>query len=68
MCDEKTSLLVLVPAGISAIIEVWKVKKALKMNLTFEGWWFKVNFNESTENEKSTQGFDQEVSIYILHS
>ena len=61
--DEKTSLLVLVPAFISAIIELWKVKKALKMDLRIDGWKLKINFNETSDNEKSTQDFDQEVSL-----
>ena len=65
--DEKTSLLVLVPAGISAVIELWKVKKALKMDIIWQGWKVKISFSESTENEKSTQGFDQEVSCFDDH-
>uniref|UniRef100_A0A8C2REP2 Lipid scramblase CLPTM1L n=1 Tax=Capra hircus TaxID=9925 RepID=A0A8C2REP2_CAPHI len=37
LLDEQTSLLVLVPAGIGAAIELWKVKKALKMTITWRG-------------------------------
>ncbi|XP_012577184.1 PREDICTED: cleft lip and palate transmembrane protein 1-like protein [Condylura cristata] len=37
LLDEQTSLLVLVPAGIGAAIELWKVKKALKMTVRWRG-------------------------------
>ncbi|XP_073188552.1 lipid scramblase CLPTM1L isoform X2 [Lepidochelys kempii] len=33
LLDEQTSLLVLIPAGVGAVIELWKVKKALKMTV-----------------------------------
>uniref|UniRef100_A0A4W2H1P2 Lipid scramblase CLPTM1L n=1 Tax=Bos indicus x Bos taurus TaxID=30522 RepID=A0A4W2H1P2_BOBOX len=39
LLDEQTSLLVLVPAGIGAAIELWKVKKALKMTVIWRGLW-----------------------------
>ncbi|XP_045855677.1 cleft lip and palate transmembrane protein 1-like protein isoform X3 [Meles meles] len=37
LLDEQTSLLVLVPAGVGAAIELWKVKKALKMTVLWRG-------------------------------
>ena len=37
--DEETSLLVLVPHGISSVIELWKLKKAFKLSINWNGVW-----------------------------
>ena len=37
LMDQQTSLLVLIPCGISAVIEIWKLKKAFKVTLTLSG-------------------------------
>jgi len=35
LMDEETSLLVLIPAGVGALIEIWKVTKALHVSFSF---------------------------------
>merc|ERR1711872_600860 len=35
LMDEETSLLVLIPAGVGALIEMWKVSKALHIKFSF---------------------------------
>lgn len=35
--DERSSLLILIPTGIGAIIELWKCKKILKMDISWTG-------------------------------
>lgn len=62
LLDQKTSLLILVPAGIGSIIEIWKVTKALKIGITRTGWKLQISFGQSSEIEKETENFDQQVN------
>ena len=63
LLDQKTSLLVLVPAGIGSLIEIWKVSKALKVNVKRSGWKIRVVFGQISEVEKTTESFDQQVIL-----
>lgn len=54
LLDEKTSYLVLVPSGICVLIEIWKLQKALKVDIEFVGWKPVVKFGELSEQEKET--------------
>nr|XP_012330644.2 cleft lip and palate transmembrane protein 1-like protein [Aotus nancymaae] len=62
LLDEQTSLLVLVPAGIGAAIELWKVKKALKMTVVWRGLRPEFQFGTYSESERKTEEYDTQVS------
>ncbi|XP_032529088.1 lipid scramblase CLPTM1L [Danaus plexippus] len=64
LLDEQTSLLVLIPAGISALIEIWKVKKVLHIRITWRP--FRI-YREVTsdEAEKTTARADAEAMKYL---
>ena len=42
---EETSLLILVPSGISVLIEAWKLGKALKVKVYFKSFTLTVSRN-----------------------
>ncbi|CAH1639551.1 unnamed protein product [Spodoptera littoralis] len=66
LLDEMTSLLVLIPAGISAIIELWKVTKVLHLRVSFSGWRLRVWRDTSADaGEKSTAKADAEAMKYL---
>lgn len=60
--DQDTSLLVIIPAGISVIIEFWKLKKALKISFSWRG----LKFGVHTAAEKETDAFDNEAMRYLM--
>uniref|UniRef100_A0A336M480 Lipid scramblase CLPTM1L n=1 Tax=Culicoides sonorensis TaxID=179676 RepID=A0A336M480_CULSO len=60
LLDENTSLLVLVPAGIGTLIELWKSKKILKLNVSLKGITRKSDENE-TEKQKKAESYTREV-------
>ncbi len=58
LLDENTSLLVLGPSGVAALIEMWKVTKALKVEVSWSGGIKVGGAGEKTDSEKSTDEFD----------
>lgn len=70
LLDESTSLLVLVPAGIGTVIELWKSKKILKLNIGFKGISRKSDENESEKLKKAesyTREVDKEAMRYLSY-
>eukprot|EP00112_Aurelia_sp_Birch-Aquarium-sp1_P001106 Seg1114.5 transcript_id=Seg1114.5/GoldUCD/mRNA.D3Y31 product="Cleft lip and palate transmembrane protein 1-like protein" protein_id=Seg1114.5/GoldUCD/D3Y31 len=67
LMDEKTSYLVLVPAGIGSLIEFWKVTKALKVDVSFVGGLPRFKFGEKSASEQETDNYDSQAMKYLSY-
>ena len=61
LMDEETSLLVLIPAGVGAIIEMWKVTKALHVSISLSG----ISFGQDSKVEATTAELDSVAMRYL---
>ncbi|XP_053681158.1 lipid scramblase CLPTM1L [Anopheles nili] len=52
LMDEETSLLILVPTGVGTLIEMWKAKKILKLDVSLRGG---IRFQPSSESSEAIQ-------------
>lgn len=62
LMDEETSLLILIPAGIGALIEIWKVTKALHVKLS---WSAGLTYGQDTADEANTAQLDDTAMKYL---
>ncbi|XP_055019850.1 lipid scramblase CLPTM1L-like [Boleophthalmus pectinirostris] len=60
---EETSLLVLIPIGLGAFVEVWKVFKVYKIKLQWKG----LTVNKMDDEEKKTVEYDTQASRYLSY-
>uniref|UniRef100_M4A8Y5 Lipid scramblase CLPTM1L n=1 Tax=Xiphophorus maculatus TaxID=8083 RepID=M4A8Y5_XIPMA len=67
---EETSLLVLLPVGLGACVEVWKVFKVFKIQITFESSkppLISSQTNKLDEEERKTVEYDTQASRYLSY-
>ncbi|XP_005456797.1 cleft lip and palate transmembrane protein 1-like protein isoform X1 [Oreochromis niloticus] len=62
---EETSLLVLLPVGLGACVEVWKVFTVFKIQIQCKG--NKLHVNKLDEEERKTVEYDTQASRYLSY-
>ncbi len=72
LLDEETSLLVLIPSGVAAIIEMWKVTKAFKVEIGYDAssmipWRPKFGTRCSSKAEEATEEYDSLAMKYLSY-
>lgn len=69
LLDQNTSMLVLIPAGIGTLIELWKCKKILKIEISLSGFNIKkCDENDSVHKaELLTREVDKQAMIYLSY-
>ncbi|XP_035275592.1 cleft lip and palate transmembrane protein 1-like protein isoform X2 [Anguilla anguilla] len=65
LLEEQTNLLVLFPAGVGSVIEVWKVMKAYRIQVLWSGMKPIFLFGNSSESEKNTEEHDTQAMKYL---
>lgn len=66
--DERSSLLIIVPTGIGALIEMWKCKKILKLDISWRGIKLRETANGSGMTaEQQTDMYDQQGMKYLSY-
>ncbi|KAK0163679.1 hypothetical protein PV327_007333 [Microctonus hyperodae] len=71
LINEGTSLLILIPSGISTLIEFWKMKKVLRLEIVrYNGIIPKLKLQKNKEidsEETKTRKYDSESLYYLMY-
>ncbi|XP_065314816.1 lipid scramblase CLPTM1L-like isoform X2 [Gordionus sp. m RMFG-2023] len=69
LCNEKTSLIILIPTGVGSLIEIWKLLKAFKFRISWDKEYYRLRIEKmaSMSGEKLTQQYDQEAMQYLSY-
>lgn len=70
MLEEKSSLLISIPAGVGVLIELWKCKKILKLEITLKGIHKRIDEGEAKSSgtaESKTEEFDKQGMRYLSY-
>lgn len=67
LLEDRVSLLVLLPVGVGAIVEVWKVKKVFKIQLQWTKARSIFELGKPDESEKRTMEHDAQAMRYLSY-
>jgi len=68
LMDERSSMLILIPTGIGAIIELWKCKKILKMDISWSGIKLRTDADGAVSKaEQETRDIDKQGMKYLSY-
>jgi hypothetical protein len=65
LLDEKTSLIVLIPVGVGAVIDIWKVWRISKFRILWKGSIPVIMRDQKTEMELETSQHDTQAIKYL---
>jgi hypothetical protein len=66
--ENETSYMILVTQVIGLAIEVWKLRKAIAVNLSWNGWWPRIDLTDKDEGyaNSRTKEYDDRATHHML--